>query len=83
MFGSPDYTVLPYNQGTPVFFCENLFEISGTPVTNLFESYGDSCENLLKFWQSYDLLRLWYMCVCHVVRDMSLALMYTLALNRL
>jgi len=43
IFGSPDYTVVPYNQGTPVYSREKKFrEI-------LFENYGDSRENLLKF----------------------------------
>jgi len=39
-FGSADYTVLPYNQGTPVFFRENVFEISGTPVKTCLKVTG-------------------------------------------
>ena len=47
IFGSPDYTGLPYIQGTPDFFRETLFEILGTLKfrgENLFESCGDSRE---------------------------------------
>jgi len=32
IFSSPDYTVSPYHQGTPVSSRENMFEIFGTPV---------------------------------------------------
>ena len=36
IFGFLHHTVLPYNQGTPVYFHENLFEILGIPVKTCF-----------------------------------------------
>ena len=52
IFGSPDYTVSPYNQGTPVFFRENLFKFLGTPVKTCLKVTGTPVKTGLKFWQS-------------------------------
>jgi len=40
IFGSADYTGLPYNQGTPIYSRETLFEILGTPVKTCLEVKG-------------------------------------------
>jgi len=63
IFGSPDYTVSPYNQGTPVLLSENLFEFLGTPVKTCLKVTGIPVKN---YWivgsrnnLNSDLLRLW------------------------
>jgi len=48
-FGSPDYTVVPYNRGTPVYSCENLFEILGIPVKYCLKGTGTPVKNCWNF----------------------------------
>ena len=46
IFGSPDYTVLPYNQGTPFTPVKPCLHFWGLRE-NLFGSYGASCIRLM------------------------------------
>jgi len=43
-FGSPACTASPYNQGTPVFFRQNLLEILGTLVKTSLKGMGTCVE---------------------------------------
>jgi len=61
--GSPDHTGISYNQGTPVYSCENLFENLGTPMKTslkVMETSVKTCWNLgsRNYFES-DLLCLW------------------------
>jgi hypothetical protein len=40
IFGFPDYTVSPYNQGTLVYSRENLFEILEAPMKTYLKVTG-------------------------------------------
>jgi len=51
IFGSTDTPIFPatlLSDGDSVYSRENLLDIWGTPEKNVFDMYGDSCENLLE-----------------------------------
>jgi len=61
-FESPDYTVFPYNRGTPIYSHKNWYEILGTPAKTCLKVTGTAvktCWNFgsRKYFES-DLLRL-------------------------
>ena len=45
IFRSPDYTVFPYNQGTPVYSSRNLFVILGIIVKICLKGTGTPVKN--------------------------------------